>query len=223
MNWTGALLNRKNFLISVAVFTGTILSNYSHRSLGVSDSGKLLNALHEGGHIIYFRHAEKSHTPNISSSLPEQFRSCLLPEQLLTEAGVSSMRSLGQQFEELNIPVGQVISSPVCRCIESAWFSFGDVTIDPSLNGVYEKNSTGEFVINEAVTEEFAFNLRRNLIEVPEEGTNTVLFAHSSNILALTGLQLQQGEAAIFKPDGRGHFIYVGRVTLSEWAHWVEK
>ncbi len=217
------LVNRKHFLISIAVFIFTIFSAHPHISLSATDRGQLLAALQEGGHVIYFRHAEKSQVPNISSRLPEQFGSCLFPDVPLTEAGVSSMRSLGKQFEQLNISVGQVISSPVCRCIESAWFSFGKVTIDSSLNGVYERDNTGKFIINEAVTEEFAINLRRILVKVPEEGSNTLLFAHSSNILALTGLKLQQGEAAIFKPDGQGHFMYVSRVKLDDWEHLVEQ
>ena len=173
--------------------------------------------LQEGGHVIYFRHAQKGQASDIAPRLPEKFESCLFPKILLTEAGVSSMNSLGEQFERLNIPVGKVISSPVCRCIESAWFSFGEAIVDFSLNGVYERDNDGSYIINNNVTEELAINLRRILVEVPIENSNTLLFAHSSNILALTGLQLQQGEAAIFKPDGQGHFTYVSRMNLDKW------
>ena len=211
----GSSVKRKHFLVGIGVLL--LCAAYPHLSWGQANRSQLLSHLQKGGHVLYFRHGEKDGDSGISSRLPAQFSDCLNPDILLTEAGVSAMQSLGQQFAQLNIPVGQVISSPVCRCLESAWLSFGQATIDSSLNGVYEKDNEGNFIINEAVTEELAINLRRLLVKTPEEGSNTLLFAHSSNILALTGLQLQQGEAALFKPDGQGNFIYVGRVTLNEW------
>ncbi len=208
-------MKRKHFLVVISVLS--LLTAYPRLSWSQTNRSQLLSNLQQGGHVLYFRHGEKGEGSGISSRLPAQFSDCLNPDILLTEAGVSAMQSLGQQFAQLNIPVGQVISSPVCRCLESAWLSFGQATIDSSLNGVYAKDSEGNFLIDEAVTEELAINLRRLLVKTPEEGSNTLLFAHSSNILALTGLQLQQGEAALFKPDGQGNFIYVGRVTLNQW------
>lgn len=210
-------MKRKYFLASLAILITTVFTAHLYESSRASGETQLLTALQEGGHVIYFRHAEKSNTPNLPARLPKQFGSCLFPETLLTEAGVSSMRSLGQQFEQLNIPIDQVLSSPACRCVESAWFSFEEVTTDAALNGVYQKDSEGNFIINPDVTETLAFNLRHFLIDKPDSGSNTILFAHSSNILALTGLELEEGEAAIFKPDNQGHFVFVGRMNLDQW------
>ena len=215
-------MKRKYFLNSIATCIFTVFVAQSHISLGATDPQQLLNELQAGGHVIYFRHGEKSKDPNIPSRLPEEFDSCLFPNVLLTEVGVTSMQFLGQQFKQLNIPVGRVVSSPVCRCIESAWYSFKDVTVDSSLNGVYERDSNGKFIINESVTEAYAVNLRRILTDSPNQGSNTVLFAHSSNILALTGLKLNQGEAAVFKPDGQGHFVLISRVKLEEWQRLAQ-
>ncbi|MEM8809672.1 MAG: hypothetical protein AAGF01_26920 [Cyanobacteria bacterium P01_G01_bin.38] len=215
-------MNRKYFLTGFVVFTSTLLFAQPQVLSETSDGETVLNMLQEGGHVIYFRHAERAQPSSVDSRLPEEFSSCLFPDVLLTEGGVESMRLLGQQFNQLNIPVGEVVSSPACRCIESAWFGFGKVVIDSSLDGVYDRDDAGDFIINETVTEEYAMNLRRALVTMPEEGSNTLLFAHSSNILALTGLELEQGEAAIFKPDGQGHFTYVSRLSLDEWENLME-
>jgi len=210
-------MNRRLFLVGAAVFTSALLASQTQGNSQETERGKLLSALQAGGHVIYFRHAEKSGDSSIAYRLPAQFRECVAPEVLLTEVGVASMKSLGQRFKQLNIPVGEVISSPACRCLESAWFSFEKVAIDPSLNGIYREDSAGHLIVNEAVNEQFATDLRRMLVKMPAGGSNTILFAHSSNILSLTGLMLEQGEATIFKPDGRGNFVYMSRLKLNDW------
>ena len=49
------------------------------------------------------------------------------------------MKAVGESFKKLQIPVGQVQSSPVCRCIESAWLAFEKVEIEPDLNGLIDE------------------------------------------------------------------------------------
>jgi hypothetical protein len=56
------------------------------------------------------------------------------------------------------------------------------------------------------------------LAETPAAGTNTVLVSHGANILALTGFHPgTQGEAVIFRPDGKGGFDRIASVLPDEW------
>ncbi|MEM8717989.1 MAG: hypothetical protein AAGE84_01600 [Cyanobacteria bacterium P01_G01_bin.39] len=217
-------MNKKHFFISVITVFCTLFAVKQEKSWSGIDKAQLLSKLQSGGYVIYFRHAENATDPSLSFRLPEQFEDCLVKDNLLTETGVDHIRSVGTQFKESNIPVGEVISSPICRCMESAWFfGFGKVAADSSLNGVYEEDNKGNFIVNEAVEKELAIDLRRLLVKKPEQGGNTVLFAHSSNIGSLTGFKLEKGEAAIFKPNGQGGFQYIDRMLQDEWQSLINE
>jgi phosphohistidine phosphatase SixA len=166
----------------------------------------LIRGLKRGGHVIYFRHgnAKDGARPNAVAELPSKFSSCKNPERPLTDAGVTDMRLVGKSFRELGIPIDQVLSSPSCRAIESAWLAFNRAEIEPSLDG--------------SEREQIRVELQQLLIKMPRKGANAVLSAHSTNIKALTGLEIAEGEAVIFRPDGQGNFTLVARKTPQEWA-----
>jgi hypothetical protein len=177
-------------------------------------SGRTLReALRQGGHIIYLRHASAvtGQRPSAVSALPGQFRDCRAPERPLTEAGVAQMRAVREAYRGLGIPVGRVLSSPACRCIETAWYAFGRVEVTPDLMGLWGATVT------EAEKAERAAALRRMLSTPPAPGTNTVIAAHISNILAAASLSLEEGEALIFRPDGPEGFRLVARVQGDRW------
>jgi len=55
----------------------------------------------------------------------------------------------------------------------------------------------------------------------PAAGTNVILVTHKPNILDAFGkdwFDVREGEASIFKPDGKGGFTLVGRVQAADWA-----
>jgi hypothetical protein len=52
-------------------------------------------------------------------------------------------------------------------------------------------------------------------------GTNCILVTHKPNILDAFGkdwFDVREGEASIFKPDGKGGFTLVGRVQAADWG-----
>ncbi|NEQ71300.1 MAG: hypothetical protein F6K21_38635 [Symploca sp. SIO2D2] len=210
-------------LISFAVFTlslgliGLQNSSPEAKALTMEDeftASELLSDLQEGGHVIYFRHgaAVRDVRPNAIKQLPHQFQDCLDPGRPLSGDGLVDMRNVGEHFEQLNIPVGKVMASPACRCIETAWYAFNDVAnieVISSLNGM--PNTPSYHPVR------LWTNFHQLLQTVPKEGTNTVLSAHSSNIKALTGLNVEEGEAVVFKPDGKGWFELVARIEKDDW------
>ncbi|NET59322.1 MAG: hypothetical protein F6K47_25230 [Symploca sp. SIO2E6] len=182
---------------------------------GESTSQELLTALQEGGHVIYFRHgtAVRDGRPDAIEQLPNQFQECLDPGRPLSQDGLVEMQNVGEYFEQLNIPVGRVLASPFCRCIETVWYAFDNdvakLEVVNSLNGISDKSSSDPV--------EIWTSLHELLEIVPKVGTNTVLSAHSSNIKALTGLNVAEGEAVVFKPDGKGWFELVARIEKDDW------
>lgn len=93
------------------------------------------NQVLEGGYILYFRHAQREKWNDVTvfdarEVLMEQngraqpwFRAVCLSDQGLEEA-----KGIGWVFTYLDIAVDQVISSPVCRALETAQLAWGGAT-----------------------------------------------------------------------------------------------
>jgi hypothetical protein len=104
-----------------------------------------------------------------------------------------------------------VYASELCRAKETAAIAFGRIDmVVPALNlcCVDGLPLTGE------QRNQF---IERSVTLTPPAGTNTVIVAHGVGIVA----DLGQGEAAIYRPDGRGGAVRVARVLPDEWIGGV--
>jgi hypothetical protein len=55
----------------------------------------------------------------------------------------------------------------------------------------------------------------------PDAGTNTLIVTHKPNIVDALGkdwLEVREGEASIFKPEGGGKYALVARIQIGQWA-----
>ncbi len=62
---------------------------------------------------------------------------------------------------------------------------------------------------------------RKLVGEQPPAGTNTVIVSHKPNILEAFGkdwFDVREGEASVFRPDGKGGYKLVARILASEWS-----
>jgi hypothetical protein len=73
-------------------------------------------------------------------------------------------------------------------------------------------------VKNDATSAEAAAALRPLISAPVSGGTNAVVMTHGFNIKTVVGADVVEGEAAIFKPDGKGSFTLVARVLPQDWA-----
>lgn len=164
----------------------------------------LLANLSQGGYIIYFRHGQATNEARQDEKLPAQVKACK-GDRHVTEAGIKVIKTLKAQFKAMKIPVGKAISSPACQAMETSWYLLGtSVEVEPNLDG--------------NPREQIWTQLRPFLVTVPAKGKNTVIFAHGTNIKALTGLVLAEGEAVIYQPDGKGGFTFVTRLKPEDWT-----
>jgi phosphohistidine phosphatase SixA len=150
----------------------------------------LLAALREGGFVIYFRHARTNFSQDDTDL--SDLSNCATQRNLSAE-GRDQARRIGEAIAALDIPVGEVLSSELCRTRETAELAFGQATPMPDLTSFGTAGS-------EAEEQERAAALRRLLGTPPARGTNTVLVGHLFNIQAAAGIGLAEGEAAIFNP-----------------------
>ena len=175
----------------------------------LSDS-ELLSALQEGGHVIYFRHAqtEKDYADQVSADVND-----CSTQRALSEAGWQQAEAIEEGFETNSIPVGEVISSEYCRAWQTAELAFGK----------YEKNSALNFLPFEDYTDEQVEQMKSNVMPLltaePASGTNTVIVGHDDIFESATGIYPDpQGMAYVVTPDGNGGFEVVANMLPEEWS-----
>jgi phosphohistidine phosphatase SixA len=169
----------------------------------------LAAALQAGGYVIYFRHAD---TGPAYLEQGVDLKRCET-QRNLNDNGREEAKLIGAQFRTLRIPVGDVLASEFCRCLETAALAFGRHTTEPLLTGV------GRSAEAASRREQAISALKKMLGAKPAPGKNTVLVSHGFNLWDAEGFHLgTQGEAAIYKPDGKGGYALVARLLPREWA-----
>lgn len=172
--------------------------------------GELTRALQGGGYVIFFRHADTG--PASPDPQPVDLSRCDT-QRNLNENGRAQAKAIGEQFKRLRIPVGHIFTSEFCRCWQTAQLAFGRYEKNPALTG-HSRDASAQQGRREA-----SEGLRALLSSVPASGTNTVLVSHGFNLMDLEGFLLAtQGEAAVYRPDGRGGYALVARIVPEEWA-----
>lgn len=166
----------------------------------------LVEALKAGGYVILMRHAGTEHV----APDPQVFdlRDCTT-QRGLSEEGRAEARLIGKSFQRLGIPVGQVLSSPYCRCLETGRLAFGRVTESEMLS-VWDALSVPQ-------RSERGGQVREMLATPPPSGGNTVLITHSGTLLYSFGLKTRpEGVAHVFHAkDGKAD--YVGSLDPADW------
>jgi len=126
-------------------------------------------------------------------------------QRSLSDFGRDEARGIGAAFRARAIPVGPVLSSRWCRCLETARLAFGTVEPWPALDSFHEDR--GREPAQTAAVKRLAG-------QRPSSG-NVVLVTHEVNAAAVTGLSPAPGEMIILTPTGDGGFRTAGRLLLS--------
>lgn len=173
----------------------------------------LVAALQRGGYNIYFRHAETDWSQSDQVKKAGDWTSCD-PTRIrqLSDQGRASARAVGEAIRALNIPVGKVLASPYCRTVETA--KLMDLGPVDTTTDVMNMRVASYFGGRGAIAE----TARRRLATPPAKATNTVIVAHGNVAREATPIYPQEAEGVVFRPDGRGGFSFVGRLTRPEWA-----
>ncbi len=164
----------------------------------------LLSQLREGGHVLLLRHATTEPKTDRVETL-----NCAT-QRRLTRDGVAQAKAIGADIKALQIPIGEVRTSPFCRAKETAEGAFETVTVDRSLLPLAS-------VGTDADDRRRTRALKRALVTPPPMGTNIVLVTHTPNIGAATDLSLDEGETAIFKPAASSGTRLVARMPADGW------
>jgi broad specificity phosphatase PhoE len=160
----------------------------------------LWGLLRGGGQVVLMRHTIT--TPGVGD--PPGFRLGDCPTQRnLTDAGRDDARRIGAAFRSHGVPVGRVLSSRWCRCLETAQLAFGRAEPWDALDSIFEDRQREP---------ERTQALREALRARPADG-NLVLVTHGANIVALTGVSPAPGEFLVLTAEGGGRFRVAGRLA----------
>ena len=168
---------------------------------GVADASEQAWALLKaGGHVVLVRHAIT--TPGVGDPAGMRLDDCS-SQRNLTDEGRRHARQLGEAFRARGIVVERVLSSPWCRCLETARLAFGAAEPWSPLGNLYGRPENRAQQVSEM----------QRLVGTPRRLGNLVLVSHGSTISALTGVSLDTAEMVVVTPDGNGRFTVRGRLT----------
>jgi phosphohistidine phosphatase SixA len=166
-----------------------------------ADAEALWARLRSGGQIIMIRHAIT--TPGAGDPAGFRLDDCGT-QRNLTDAGRADARRLGETFRRRGIPVDRVLSSPWCRCLETARLAFGAAEPWAPLSNLFGRSEARDGQIRRL----------RPVLGEPPAGGNLVLVSHGSTISAVTGVHPQTAEMIVVTPQGAGRFAVAGRLVV---------
>jgi broad specificity phosphatase PhoE len=154
-----------------------------------------------GGQVILIRHAIT--TPGVGDPPGMRIDDCGT-QRNLTDEGRRDARRLGERFRARGIVVDRVLSSPWCRCLETARLAFGTVEVWQPLSNLFGRDEARAEQVRQM----------RALVGERRTGGNVVLVSHGSTISALTGVMPAPAEIVVVTPQGAGRFTVAGRLTV---------
>jgi broad specificity phosphatase PhoE len=180
---------------------------------------QLVEALRGGGYVLVFRHgathADQADTDPLNVEMPGNEAK----QRQLNDKGRASARAWKEAFRKMGIPVGKIITSKLYRAQETARLGFGEpaTTFDVT---------EGNQIVSPNENNRRTAALRKMAGTEPDAGTNIVIVTHKPNVIDAFGkdwFEVKEGEASVFKPDGRGGFAAVARVLPDQWSELAAK
>jgi Histidine phosphatase superfamily (branch 1) len=201
--------------VAAIVILAGVLVTETAQADSLSDAA-LVTALQQGGYILLMRHASSPPAPPAAGSAEHDNAKL---ERQLDETGRSSAQAMGRAIKMLNIPIGEVWSSPTYRALETV-----RLASLPNPTTAVELGDGGQSM--QAISNDQTVWLQEKVAEKPRAGTNTIIVTQFPNIVEAFGQKasgLIEGEALIVRPAGAGADEIVGRVKMEEWPAWASQ
>jgi len=171
----------------------------------------LLAEMKQGGYVIVLRHGATNRDQADTDPLNHDN---VAKQRLLSPAGKEIAQKVGEAFRKLGIALGPVYTSKFNRAVETGRLVSGSeviTTLDLTEGGL---------VVTPIENDRRAEAFRKLVATPPPPGKNTLIVSHKPNIIDAFGkdwFEVKEGEASIFKPDGAGKAVLVGRLQAADW------
>jgi phosphohistidine phosphatase SixA len=166
--------------------------------VAVADERDAWAALANGGHVALIRHGDAP--PGYGDPPGFKIDDCTT-QRNMDEHGRAQARAVGEAFRQHRVPVDKILSSPLCRCLETARLAaLGPVE---SVMAVASSDRSPE-----------RLPLLKQMVADWHGPGTLVLVTHAFTIRALVGIMPEQAEIVVLRPklDGVGIEV-VGRIS----------
>ena len=165
-----------------------------------ADSTKnLINELHNGGKIIFIRHA---YAPG--SGDPDNFdkKDCSTQRNLNFQ-GIKQSKNIGNFFLKNKVDIDQVFSSEWCRCKDTAKYAFNEFKTFDALNSFYQT----KFKKNK----DKQIKDLKNFIKKWNDNKNLILVTHYVVIQEILNVGVNSGEIIVSDKN----YEIIGRIQTN--------
>ncbi|MES2197202.1 MAG: histidine phosphatase family protein [Pseudomonadota bacterium] len=160
------------------------------------------SALRAGGHVALMRHADAP--GGFGDPAGFKVEDCAT-QRNLSAKGRTEALNIGARLSSEGILLETILSSPWCRCIDTATLlQRGPVKTESTFGNVVVLRDQRESLTSGA----------RRIIEQWTGGGTLLVVTHGANIQALTGIQPASGEIVVVRGGGGGGREAVGRLML---------
>ena len=157
-------------------------------------------ALRAPGAVVVLRH---SYAPGGFDPPDARMEDCAT-QRNLDDNGRAQARRIGEAFRQHGIAVGTVLSSPRCRCLDTARLAFGQAQPWLPLQGALRDAELRQRLVAEIKT----------AITAHRAGPPLVLVTHGSVVSDLTGLNIRMGELVVLRRVGDGAHAVAGQLYV---------
>ena len=158
------------------------------------------NALRAPGSVVVLRH---SYAPGAFDPPDAKLEDCST-QRNLDEHGRAQARQVGEAFRQNGIAVGAVLSSPRCRCLDTARLAFGQAQSWNVLQGALNDEERRLRQLGEI----------RKAIAEHRSGLPLVLVTHGSVVADLTGLNVRMGAFVVLRRVADGSHTVAGQLYV---------
>jgi len=158
------------------------------------------DAMRAPGSVIVVRH---SYAPGAYDPPDARLEDCST-QRNLDESGRAQAKRLGEAFRANGIVVGRVLSSPRCRCLETARLAFKE----PEPWHVLQGGRPNSEALRNAVTQ------IKKVMADSREGPPLVLVTHGFVITGLTGLDVRMGAFVVMRRGADGTHAVAGQLYV---------
>jgi phosphohistidine phosphatase SixA len=171
------------------------------RSALAQDNAPTWSLLRQPGYVVFMRHSE---APGYADPPNYNLEDCSTQRNLV-DSGRSHARRTGEAFRRNGISFQRVLTSPWCRCKETALLAMGREAevFAPLSNLVGRPQHTTEQV-----------GALKAYLAALDANTRVLFVTHGIVIQALTGISPASGEMVIVKPDSSGNPTVAGRLLV---------
>jgi len=184
-----------------AIFTVLLGLCITPEAACADDAANAWKALRAGGHVALMRHAD---APGGVGDPPGFSVEDCATQRNLSEKGREDATKIGSRLQREGIAFEKILSSPWCRCIDTAkLLGLGTVETEATFGNVVVLRDQREALTTGA----------RALIAKWTARGNLLVVTHGANIFALTGVSPASGEIVVVK-GGSDRAEPVGRLLL---------